>query len=242
MHRFFVSPEVIRGDTIALRGPLAHQLSRVLRLSVGESVLVLDNQGGSFVSEIKGIFADWVELHIQRRIDCAPSFLNVVLCQAFPKGDKFEWIIQKATELGVRRIQPLLAARCVTRWVPERGGSKLQRWQSIATEAAEQCERSDIPSISEPVTLAEALRSSGRIRLVLAERSEGEPLQRLLPREPSYDGFDLFVGPEGGWTPTEMDTFRKAGCTMASLGPRILRTETAALAALAVLQSAYDWP
>jgi 16S rRNA (uracil1498-N3)-methyltransferase len=164
------------------------------------------------------------------------------LYQALPKGDKLEWIIQKATELGVTNIQHVFATRCVSKWDSGRGQGKLLRWQAIAQEAAEQSERSDLPHIRQPVSLSEALSCMPSLCLILSERERGRAFQATLPPELPVGGLGIFVGPEGGWTPEELSQMEVAGATPVSLGRRILRTETAGLAALAIAQAAYDWP
>lgn len=242
MHRFFVSPDAVSGEQIHLHGQAAHQLSRVLRVSAGTQVLALDNRGFMYQCRVATVSPHDVTLQVSEKTACTPCSLMITLYQAMPKGDKFEWIIQKATELGVARIQPLVTARCISKWEPARGEAKLARWHAIAQEAAEQCERPDIPIIGAPVSLGAALDDKPGTALVLAERGSAVPFARALPAALPARGLGIYVGPEGGWDPQEREQMRSSGCVEVSLGARILRTETAGLAALAIAQSTYDWP
>lgn len=242
MQHFFITPDNIHGDVIQVQGQLAHQLSRVLRVSPGSEVNALDNRGFSYHCRVASVSPKLVVLAIENKKPCARSPLEVTLYQAIPKGDKLEWIIQKATELGVHRVQPLLTRRCVSKWELERGRAKLLRWRSIAQEAAEQCERPDLPVIEAPVSLETSLKHRPSTSLVLAERDAALNLRGALPVDFPRSGLGIYVGPEGGWSPEERDAMKLSGCTDVSLGTRILRTETASLAALAIVQSNYDWP
>jgi 16S rRNA (uracil1498-N3)-methyltransferase len=242
MHRFFVPPECQRDGFFCLEGPVAHQISRVLRLPVGASVMVLDNTGACHTCRVAEVSPRTVRLAIEDTSSCEASSLAVTLYQALPKGDKLEWIIQKATELGVTCIQPVIATRCISKWDTERAQTKIQRWQSIAQEASEQSERTDLPLIKPPVVLSEALSGQPQLSLVLAERERGRAFQTTLPPQIPVGGLGIFVGPEGGWTLEELSSMEVAGGIPVSLGRRILRTETAGLAALAIAQSFYEWP
>jgi 16S rRNA (uracil1498-N3)-methyltransferase len=162
-----------------------------------------------------------------------------MLYQALPKADKLELVIQKATELGAIRIVPVQAERSVVQLKGDRAEGKISRWQKIAQEAAEQCERGRVPTVEAPTTLKGLDLPAGTLGLVLSERAEGLTLPRALP-DKLPEAIALFVGPEGGWTPAELDLLRGKGVREVSLGQRILRTETAGLTALAMILAAYE--
>jgi 16S rRNA (uracil1498-N3)-methyltransferase len=158
----------------------------------------------------------------------------VWLAFALPRGEKGEWIVQKGTELGVSRLVPWQAARSVVRLEPGRAAERVRRWARIAAEAARQCGRSDVPDVAVPGTLAAALEAPPGFVRVAFHAGAGAPLASLA--RPGAPGFLALVGPEGGFTDGEIEACRAAGASLASLGPRVLRAETAAVAAAALLQ------
>jgi len=163
---------------------------------------------------------------------------SILLAQALLKGEKMDWVIQKATELGVDRIVPLLATHSIVRPRADRIDHQHARWQRIALEAAQQSERWSVPAIEEPATVAELLSrsKSAASRILLAERSSGSSLTTVpLPGPGGY--IWLLIGSEGGWEEEEVAQALQHGFTAVTLGPRILRAETAAIAAVSVLQS-----
>lgn len=180
---------------------------------------------------------DAVAIELGPPAPCAPEpSAYVTLFAAVLKGDRQDWLIQKAVELGVSRIQPLLCARGVVKGsAPDR----TERWQRIAREAAEQCERGIVPQVADPVPLERATWG-GAMALICTER-QGQPLLAVLQALQAHPGIRrlaVFVGPEGGWTPEEVSALLARGALAVSLGPRVLRAETAALAALAGLMLA----
>ncbi len=239
MARFFVDPAAIAGDHVTLDGGDAHHAATVLRLRPGAAVTVLDGQGRIFECVAETVEKRHVTLRVTRATIAAPPAVGVTLYQGLPKGDKLELVIQKATELGAARIVPLAAVRSIAKVEPARVAAKRARWQAIAKEAAEQSERPTVPEIEAPTTLTGLVLPPGAIAFVLAEREGGLTLPRALPPAPPA-GIAIFVGPEGGWDPAELDALVALGATPVSLGPRILRTETAGLAALAIVMAAYE--
>ena len=232
--RFFC-PQALAPDSLVELPPAAsHHALRVLRLDVGDAVMLFNGEGGEYAGRIAGTgrgvrvrLAEWQSVERE-------SPLELVLAQALPAGDKMDWVVQKAVELGVARIQPLLTARSVVRLSGERAVKRVAHWRSVAASACEQCGRNRVPEIAPLLDLRQWL---GRLP------PENE-LQRLLlapqggcrPRElAGKGGFLLLVGPEGGLSDEEASTAGLAGFAALSLGPRILRTETAGPAALAAL-------
>jgi 16S rRNA (uracil1498-N3)-methyltransferase len=214
-------------------------LCRVLRLGPGDRVELFDGQGNEVEAEIAWVEARRVALRLLGRREGRRAVgPEMVLLQALAKGDRFDLVVQKATELGVGRIVPVMTARSVERLAGDRAAQRRERWCRIAQEAARQCRRADVPEISPVMPLGEALavaRPEG-LRLLLwegaAERGQG--LGPVLPAE-APGQVVVAVGPEGGFTEDEVRQAALAGFRPVGLGPRVLRTETAALAALAIL-------
>lgn len=220
---------------MAIEGAACHQIGRVLRLRSGQHVVLLDGRTGASEAELVEVGPDRALARILRAAPCAPEpAISVTLLAAVLKGERQDWLVQKAVELGVARIIPLLTERGVA----TANGAKPERWRRIAREAAEQCERAVVPEIVDPVPLVE-VSWTGAKALACTER-DGRPLPALLA-----DGdrdLALLVGPEGGWTDVERSWLARQGAVDASLGPRILRAETAALAALSTVMSHLSWP
>ncbi len=231
LRRLFLPADRISGDRAALTPEAAHYLRDVLRLGPGAEVELFDGAGGSYPARIA---EDFAALELGPRREARPA-LSLWLLVALAKGEKMDLVVQKATELGATRISPFEAERSVVRLDPGRGEARAVRWRRIAAEAARQCGRADVPSVSDPVPLAEALAAipQGFARFVL--HPGGEPLAP----GPAGSGVAAVVGPEGGLTPAEVLACESAGARRVSLGPRILRAETAAVVATALLQAMF---
>ena len=233
--RFFLeSPRGLGvGELVAIEGPACHQIGRVLRLRSGQRVVLLDGSGGAGEAELVSVGSERALARVLQAAPCAPEpAISVTLLAAVLKGERQDWLVQKAVELGVARVVPLLTERGVA----TANGAKPERWRRIAREAAEQCERAVVPEVADPVSL-KVVSWTGAKALACTER-EGRPLPALLA-----DGdreLALLVGPEGGWTEAE-HWLADRGAIDASLGPRILRAETAALAALSTVMSHLSW-
>jgi len=240
MHHFFVSPEHLQGDTTSFSGCLARQLSRVLRLSPGDHIVLLDDSGRACEAELDAVVPERVTAHLVgvSEPQTEPS-VELVLYQALPKGKKFDWILQKGTELGVSTFVPILTQRCVARGRTQDDEHKLARWRRILTEAAEQSGRAHLPKIVPTRSFVEACEPPPcrTLALMAGISDEATSLSRALSsaRNLRLREVRLFVGPEGGFAQSETSQAQHAGIVPVSLGPRVLRTETAGLVALSVV-------
>jgi 16S rRNA (uracil1498-N3)-methyltransferase len=214
----------------------ANHVTRVLRMQPGDEIVLFDGKGGEFQASLerterKKTFARVGEF-IEREVE---SPLSVILAQGISRGERMDYTIQKAVELGVTEIIPLLTERTVVQLKGERLTKRQQHWQGVAISACEQCGRNRIPLVHAPLTLASWLdqQDHGGLRLVMEPRAVGTLANNAPPQEPVV----LLAGPEGGLAATEIDWAKKAGFTGIRLGPRVLRTETAAIAMLAALQA-----
>lgn len=240
MHRFFVDPELLKGaETILLPDKLAHQVRDVLHLAGGEQLVLLDNSGEEVMAEVvkssrAGVQVQLLERHVGRQ---EPA-VRIVLCQGLLKSARFEWILEKGTELGVSTFAPILCRRSMA-GLEEAGSAKIQRWQRILQEAAEQCGRSLIPTLAPIRPFMHALNDlpPGALALIPWEEEHGRSLREAIAAVPTDHEQPLtvvlFIGPEGGLTAEEVKLAQRHGVQPVSLGPRILRAETAALAAVA---------
>lgn len=236
-HRFYIPDLPPPGATLALPRETARQVVRVLRLRPGDVITLFAGDDFDVPATIERMQGESVIVRLGqpvpgRPLPCPP----ITLVQSLLKHDHFELVVQKATELGVRRIVPLLAERCVVAVKPEAARGRLERWRRIAIEAAEQCGRASLPEIEPPRTLEEIEAAIGSHRAILLwEGVEAQPLAglELEPEAPVL----LLVGPEGGWAPGEVERLRAAGAEPVSLGPLILRSETAAIAGVAAVQA-----
>ena len=233
MHHFFVSPTAVRGNQIHFAPDQARQLRSVLRMREGEQVLVLDGQGLSHLVELVHLGK---KSALGRILETAATngepAGDLILCQAISRSERFEWVLQKGVELGVTIFRPMLTRRTVRR---SPGDAKWRRWRRIILEAAEQSGRGRLPLLEDPVSFDDAIASTRGLALLPTVRA-GEPARRALAAA-SWP-VTLFVGPEGGFDPQEVELARASGVRPVSLGPRILRTETAAIALITLAMSA----
>jgi 16S rRNA (uracil1498-N3)-methyltransferase len=243
MSTFFVDPGAITPPTIRITGDLLHHLRDSLRLHRGDSLILNDGCGIRYRVEVTRVTSQAIDGRIiDHHRAPARRASPIVLGQALIKGDKMDWVIQKATELGVTTIVPIHSTHSVIKPNPERLGHQRSRWERIARDAAEQSERWTLPTIEDPVNLAEICRryASAPLKGMLAERSSGPSLATMpLPTDRRHP-IVLLVGPEGGWAPDEQRLALEQSFLPLTLGPRILRAETAAIAALSILQSRLD--
>ena len=250
MERFYVAPEDIGADTARITGDELKHLKNVLRLKAGDPVEVFDGAGGGYVGRLTSVDQHRALAELREPVtEARDSALRICLAQGMPKGEKMDFIVQKNTELGVKSIMPLELSRCVVRLEGEKKRRDRQaRWQKVAREAARQCGRLSIPEILPPGDLETFLRQITPDDLLLIPWEEGG--MELKPFFAEAQGRDaelkrrrgrvlIMIGPEGGMTMDEVVAGRLAGGQVLTLGPRLLRTETAGMALLSILQ--YHW-
>ena len=239
MVRFFVSPEELKADSLVLTGENA-QHAKVLRLKVKEEVLVCDGEGSECLCSIVEVNNGQLELTVlERRESFSEAAVRVSVYMAFPKADKLEHVIQKATELGAYEIVAFPSARCVSKPDEKSLKKKLERWQKIAASAAEQSGRGRIPQVLTLPSFAEALKRAAQAdkALMFYENEQAVTLKMALT-ESSYKTVSLLTGPEGGLEEREVTQAREAGLQVCTLGKRILRCETAPRCALSAVMYA----
>ena len=235
--RFFV-PEIRRG-LAELTGPEAEHLVRVLRAEVGQIYEISDNQD-VYLAEIETARKSLVSFRVTEKLPQLAPAVKVTLVSALFKFDRFEWLLEKAVELGVAAVQPFEATRTEHGLAPA-SAKRRARWEKIAVEASQQSRRAHLPQIEPTVRFAEALQQPATVRLLLDEDADAPPLLGQLPeRRTTEDTVALLLGPEGGWTDEERSAARTASWLPCSLGRTILRAETAAVAGLAAIQAAWD--
>ena len=251
LHRFFVDPALIGEKQVALAGEQAHQISRVLRLKPGDRVVLVDGLGHEATLRLDDVRSSAVTGAIESVQASRPEpSLDLTLYQALVPRDRFETVLQKGTEVGIARFVPTWCERSIVPGGDRIDERRLDRWQRIVTEAAEQCERGIVPEIAPPSRFPDALdvaASAGPAILAWEREQHRSVREALLPlsrlRERGLEGegrsLSMFIGPEGGFTETEIGLARRSGAILVSLGPRILRTETAGpvLAALALYEA-----
>lgn len=231
MPRLHCSEPLASGRSLALPAGAARHV-QVLRLQPGDTLTLFDGRGGEYdaVVEHMGRSDVRVQVGAHHAIEREPS-VAVHLALAMPANDRMDWLVEKATELGVASLQPLVAERSVLRLAGERAQKKQAHWQAIAVAACEQCGRNRVPVVHAPQPLAQWLTGQAQPGLVLSLRGESKPLQAVARAEE----LTLLSGPEGGLAPAEEDAAFARRWQAVNLGPRVLRAETAPLAALAVL-------
>lgn len=229
------------GEDLRISGDTYHHLSKVLRCRPGDEVLLLDGTGTCCLVQLVQLLAREATTRLVHRWQDVEHGLPITLLQALPKGDKFDLVLQKGTELGITRFVPVLTEHTVPQPAAVRSEKRQQRWARIVSEAARQSRRILLPEVELPKTLEQVTTMAGNdLKLVLWEAGS-RPLALALPQQPPT-GVRLLVGPEGGFSQEEMAKITAAGFIAVHLGPRILRTETAGLAATPVLQYLYgDW-
>ncbi|HEX8705174.1 MAG TPA: 16S rRNA (uracil(1498)-N(3))-methyltransferase [Myxococcaceae bacterium] len=236
MVRLFVPLPAVPDSHVVLSGERRHYLVHVLRLGEGASLEVFDGTGRAFDARVLSVEAQEVRLELGPARSTPPRRAVSVL-QGLPKGDKLEWVLQKGTELGASAFYPVGTARSVVKLEPKRAEERTARWTKIVEEAARQCRRNDVPRVHTPQPLLEATRAlaPGTVLLVLDEEETAVPLGEAFRSCAPQTPVALVVGPEGGLAREEVSALKALGARGVSLGSRILRTETAALAALSVM-------
>ncbi|MDE3737097.1 16S rRNA (uracil(1498)-N(3))-methyltransferase [Pseudomonas resinovorans] len=231
LSRFFIDAPLALGQH-NLPEAQAHYIGRVLRLASGDPVQLFDGSGQEYLGELVEVGKKTVRVELRDAFTgMAESPLRVHLGQGLSRGERMDWAIQKATELGVAQISPIVSERCEVRLKDERADKRLAHWRQVAISACEQCGRSVLPVIHSPVTLADWQRDvQADLKLVL------HPVAEPLAGHARPSSLAFLIGPEGGLSEAEVDAAKAAGFHAARLGPRVLRTETAPVVALSVAQ------
>jgi len=237
--RFFVSPQEVKDEEAILSRELSHRLRHVMRLRRGDRVLLVDGRGGEYEAELEDTAVSNVRAAILSRREGLPEpVARVVLYQSVIKGDRFDWVLEKGTEIGVAKFVPLISGRSIVRPRPERS-ERQARWLRIITEAAEQCGRSYLPELAPATWLNEALESTEGLCLLPWEGEDTatprRTLRSVLKKEKTLRVISIFIGPEGGFARQEVDRAVELGAKIVSLGPRTLRSETAGIVAAAAV-------
>ena len=235
--RVYVEEPLAAGKSCALEGSAANHIMRVLRLRDGDALTLFDGRGGEYGARIAGFRKDSVQVEVQEHRDVErESALDLTLAQGISRGERMDWVMQKATELGVRRIVPVITERTVVKLDERQSERKVEHWRAIVIAACEQSGRNRVPEVAAPCAFHEVLRegdAAGK-KLLLS------PVGSRNARELALSGrATLLVGPEGGLSPDEQELAISAGFEQVRMGPRVLRTETAAIAALTILQHDY---
>jgi len=234
--RVHVPERLAKGTEIVLPESAAYHVARVLRLRAGAPLVLFDGSGSDFRGEIDSIDGDRVAVRVgEAAAGLRESPLAITLVQAVSRSERMDWTLQKATELGVRRIQPVLSSRSVVRLDERQAAKKLRHWQAIVAGACEQCGRSVVPEVGPPLELGPYLSGSPREGQRLVLSPNGPASLAGLPS--AARRVELLIGPEGGLDDAELEAAGRSGFAPVRLGPRVLRTETAGLVALAVLQA-----
>jgi len=233
--RIHTPQSLVSVNSIELTGSASHYVTRVLRLSKGDSIILFNGDGRNYSGEICEVQRQRVLINlVGRQIATNESALNITLVQAISRGERMDLSLQKATELGVVCIQPVLSSRVGVRLKEDRIAKRLVHWQGVVISACEQSGRAVIPEVKKPVSMAQWLAVADEsTRLVLDPSADN----RLSSLSITTDAVSILVGPEGGLSAAEIEEVRASSVKAVSLGPRMLRTETAGPAAIAVLQA-----
>jgi 16S rRNA (uracil1498-N3)-methyltransferase len=234
--RVCIDAELQIGQHLTVAGSAANHITRVLRLRVGDSLTLFNGRGGEYRGRIEEMRRDTVQVSVfEHRNDERESPFQITLAQGISRGERMDWVVQKATELGVARIAPLFTERSMVRLDEKQAARKVQHWRAIAIAACEQSGRNRVPGIDAPTGLYDMLerRAQSGAALLL---SPGAVLRLAAVPAPDAAGATVLIGPEGGLAAAEQETALRSGFTPVRLGPRVLRTETAAVCALTLLQ------
>lgn len=243
MHRFFADRSQFSENTVRLEGDDVKHISRVLRLRCGDKISVCNKESQDFVCTLSEIGKDYALAQIEESMaNGNESELCVTLYQGLPKGDKMDYIIQKSVELGAVRIVPVVMKRTVVK--PKSADGKTDRWNRISEEAAKQCIRGIIPKVESPISFEEMLGEleKGGLSILPYENERQTKLKDILTQNKTAKNINIIIGPEGGFEEEEVATCLSKGVHAVTLGPRIMRCETAPLAAIsAVMYELGDW-
>jgi len=235
MQRFFIAPELLQQSTVILPQPITRQLVQVLRARMGDHIILLDGTGTEYEAELTAVSPRQVRTVIlQKSTPQRESRIRMVLYQALLRESKMDWVLQKGTELGAASLVPVLCERSLS---DTPGAAKYERWRRIITEAAEQSGRTRLPVLSPPILFKDACEAPMQVKLLAAPDQALSLAQSLSEKDSEEVG--IFIGPEGGFSEVEIERARSQGVHPFRMGRRILRTETAGLVALALIQAFY---
>jgi 16S rRNA (uracil1498-N3)-methyltransferase len=237
MSRFFVPPEAVKGNSITISGKEAHHIIDVMRLKVSDRVVTFDGTGKEYAGIISGISRNLLTVEIAKtRLLSEKMSSKITLLQALTKKEKMDYIVEKATELGVYSMIPVITARTIPDWDKEKRQAQADRWRKIAREAAKQCGRADVPAVSEITNFMDAIKKSGSFNACfIAVLSDSTmPLKQAIAGSlPAR--IAIAIGPEGDFTADESNAAMENGFKAVNLGPRVLKSDTAGLALLSIL-------
>jgi len=243
MKRFLVEAIEPSMDRLTITGREARYINNVLRMKKGQELIIMDGKGLSFACAIEKVSYQEVTVRIKGPLPPQLSSpIRITLCQAIIKAQAMDYVIQKATELGVGAIRLFFSERTLIKIEPPRTAAKMSRWREIMKSACRQCNRADLPNLKPPVPFEEMLESAPKndiFKILLWENEENLGLKEIFNRPSPPPHIWAVVGPEGGFAPDEIDAARKSGFLTVSLGNRILRADTAALSLLSIIQ--YEW-
>ncbi len=231
-------PHTLAAETqIELESDAVNHIANVLRLKAGHPIVLFNGDGNEYSAELADVAKRKVVVSVDAKLSISvESPLSIHLGQGISRGDRMDFVLQKSVELGVTKITPLITERCGVKLSDDRWQKKHDQWQKIIQGACEQCGRNVLPELAEPVTLQQWLgQSTNQLRLTLHPRAEQTIKNLAVPTE----GVRLLIGPEGGFSDQELYQTEEAGFQTVRMGPRVLRTETAALAAISALQSQF---
>lgn len=234
-HRFFSPQELQVAQTVELDQDLSHQIIKVLRMQTGDQIFIFNNSGAEYTAVIENIGRKTASVIINAVANSSlESPCKINLGQVLGKGEKMDLVVQKATELGVHSITPLFSDHAVVKNIPDRMQNKQEHWQKIANAACCQCGRNIVPTIHSAQNLNTWIKNSNDdLKIILSPSTSAEKLRILKLQSP----ISVLIGPEGGFSETEITHAQQHNFKLISLGPRVLRTETAGLAVIAILQS-----
>ncbi len=242
MHRFYLAPEHWNAGALSLTGAEAHHCRNVLRLDRGDKVVVFDGRGRELTGEIVAAYPSEIQLRKLHDAETPPLSCQITLGQAIPKGKNMDLIVQKAVEIGAAEIAPIISDRTVVRLDEENALAKQEKWQTVAVEAAKQCGQNWLPRVHVPQTMAQFFNERPRfdLQLIGSLQSDAVHLKKILAdyqeeHEDRPRSVLMLVGPEGDFTPAELSLARSHGCRPITLGPIVLRVETASIYCLSVL-------
>lgn len=242
MHRFYIPPNEWNPDALRLHGTEAHHARDVLRLEKGDKLVVFNGRGREITAAIDSLGKSEIALRKLHENATAPLRCRITLGQAIPKGKNMDLIVQKAVEIGAAEIVPIISDRTIVRLDDNEAAQKQSKWQQIAIEAAKQCGQNWLPEVQTPRTLAQFFATPPRfdLQLIGSLQSDAQHLKKILSDHvSSHSGRPasvlMLIGPEGDFTPAELNLARAQGCQPITLGPIILRVETAAIYCLSIL-------